>query len=108
MNFIVTDDAWDKLADVLKEKDGKREYLRIAIEGGGCAGMSYIFESTIDREEEDFAWENHGVSVIIDPVSAQYLEGGVLDFKTERFNSQFVISNPNAKTTCGCGSSFVG
>lgn len=106
INFTITDQAGDKLLDQLNTLSGEK--LRISIQGGGCAGMEYKFELENKCEEDDLTFSHLGAEVVIDPVSAQYLNGATLDYISEMFNSRFVLTNPNAKTTCGCGQSFVG
>jgi iron-sulfur cluster insertion protein len=71
-----------------------------------CSGYQYGFTFEEEIAEDDFVIENEGIKIIVDMISSQYLQGATLDYKEEKFNSQFVISNPNAKSTCGCGSSF--
>ena len=79
------------------------KYVRAFISGGGCAGFNYGFTLEEDKQEDDFVIDN----LIVDAMSMQYFEGATIDYKTDKLTgSQFVISNPNAKTTCGCGSSF--
>lgn len=107
MNFNITNSAWERLAEVLKTDRENQECLRVSILGGGCAGMTYDLSLASDKSDEDLCWVNNSSEVIIDPISAQYLDGATLDFVVEKFNAQFVIRNPNAKTTCGCGTSFV-
>jgi iron-sulfur cluster assembly accessory protein len=86
-----------------REKAGKT--LRVFVEGGGCSGMQYgmVFD---EKREDDFTAEFHGVSVLVDPFSANYLRGAVVDFKDELNEGGFKISNPNARQSCGCGKSF--
>ena len=79
--------------------------LRVFIKGGGCSGFQYEF--TFDEaKDEDEVVVTDGVSLVIDPLSLQYLDGAEIDYSTDHFSSQFVIRNPNVQTTCGCGSSF--
>ena len=77
-------------------------YLRISIQGGGCSGFNYVFDFEQAKEEDDFELGK----VLIDSMSMQYLSGATLDYQEDDMGSQFVIKNPNAQTTCGCGSSF--
>jgi iron-sulfur cluster insertion protein len=76
------------------------------VSGGGCSGFQYGFTFDEQIEEGDFCVENGGVQLLVDPMSAQYLMGAEIDYKEDLQGAQFVIRNPNAKTTCGCGSSF--
>jgi iron-sulfur cluster insertion protein len=80
--------------------------LRVFVSGGGCSGFQYGFTFDEKIEDGDFCVENHGVQLLVDPMSAQYLMGAEIDYKEDLQGAQFVIRNPNAKTTCGCGSSF--
>ena len=80
--------------------------LRVFVQGGGCSGFQYGFQFENARDEEDMAVEKDGVTVLVDPLSFQYLMGAEIDFLDDLLGSRFVINNPNAATTCGCGSSF--
>ena len=104
MNFSISDEAADKLFDSMKVADG--EMLRISIRGGGCAGFEYQFEIETNKEDDDWVFEHQGATVLIDPVSAPYVEGATLDYVSQMFDSRFVLKNPNSKSTCGCGQSF--
>ena len=98
----ITSNAANKVAGMKSPE----ESLRVYISGGGCSGFNYGFkldEKTIDG---DFSIEKNGVKVLIDPMSYQYLEGITIDYLQDLQGARFVVSNPNAKTTCGCGSSF--
>ena len=100
----LTEAAIDRLDDLMSVG----QVLRISLQGGGCAGMEYHYDlETSDIEEGDLEKTFRGhVIVRIDPISANYLRGAILDYQTANFSSQFVMKNPNATTTCGCGSSF--
>lgn len=107
IEFNISEAAADKLMDQLNVLNGEK--LRISIQGGGCAGMEYLFEVEKNIEDMDFVFKaSTGAEVIIDNISAEYLNGATLDFIDELFNSRFVLKNPNANTTCGCGQSFAG
>lgn len=80
--------------------------LRIAIAGGGCSGFQYEFELATETEEDDHVFESHDVKLIVDSLSLQYLTGSELDFKQEIMGARFVINNPNAVGSCGCGESI--
>ena len=80
--------------------------LRVYISGGGCSGFQYGFAFEEQRNEDDLVVERDGVTLLVDPLSFQYLAGAEVDYRESLQGSQFVIRNPNAKTTCGCGSSF--
>lgn len=81
-------------------------YLRVGVKGGGCSGFGYSLDLTETKGENDEVWDQHGVTVICDPKSQLYLDGTVIDFKDELMGRGFVFNNPNATSTCGCGSSF--
>ena len=105
--LTITASAINKVRDLLvEEKLPSNSALRMFVQGGGCSGYQYGFAFDKEIAEDDFVTENEGVKVVVDMISSQYLQGATLDYKEEKFNSQFVISNPNAKSTCGCGSSF--
>ena len=101
-----TDAAAFKMQEVLEEEGDTSFNLRVLISGGGCSGFQYGFTLDKKTEEGDVVIENQGVKLLIDPVSAQYLEGAKIDYKESLASSHFEISNPNVTTTCGCGSSF--
>ena len=86
--------------------DVKPLYLRVGVKGGGCSGFSYTLDVTENKHDRDEVWEAHGVEVICDPKSYLYLDGTQIDFKDEMMGRGFVFTNPNATSTCGCGSSF--
>jgi len=95
-----------KLSEIAA-REGKPELmLRVYIQGGGCAGFQYGFELEERASEEDIVVEKDGVRLVIDPLSFQYLMGGEVDWQEDLQGARFIIKNPNASTTCGCGSSF--
>ena len=102
----LTDNAAEKIKDLIIEEGNPKLSLRMFVQGGGCSGVTYGFTFDEEQNDDDFVIEKNDVKMIIDAMSAQYLENATVDFKTEKFNQQFVISNPDAKHTCGCGSSF--
>lgn len=104
--ITLTDSAITKVKEILNEETTPSK-LRAYVQGGGCSGFSYGFmvEDT-QPADDDFTMNFDGVDVVVDAMSAQYLEGSVIDYKESLEGSQFVIKNPNAVTTCGCGSSF--
>jgi iron-sulfur cluster insertion protein len=104
--ITITANAINKVRDLLVEEKLPDGALRMYVQGGGCSGYQYGFTFEEEIAEDDFVIENEGIKIIVDVISSQYLQGATLDYKEEKFNSQFVISNPNAKSTCGCGSSF--
>lgn len=102
----ITDSALAKIADILAEENNPKAKLRTFVQGGGCSGFSYGFTLDEEQNDDDFVIEKSGVIVLVDAMSAQYLQGASIDYKDEVMGSQFVITNPNAQSTCGCGSSF--
>lgn len=104
--ITLTENAKAKIIDLLAEENNPKLYLRTFVQGGGCSGMSYGFTFDEERNEDDFEIVEDGVKVIVDSMSMQYLEGATVDYKEELMGSSFTIRNPNATTTCGCGSSF--
>jgi iron-sulfur cluster insertion protein len=102
----VTDSAVAKLVDLLSEENNPNLKLRTFIQGGGCSGFSYGFTFDEIVNEDDFEIAKPGVSILVDSMSMQYLTGSTIDYKEDISGSQFIIQNPNAQTTCGCGSSF--
>ena len=104
--MTITDTAFSKIADILAEENNPNIKLRTFVQGGGCSGFNYGFVLDEEQNEDDFVIEKPGVVVVVDSMSMQYLQGATIDYKEELMGSQFVINNPNAVTTCGCGSSF--
>ncbi|MDC9728462.1 MAG: iron-sulfur cluster insertion protein ErpA [Methyloprofundus sp.] len=104
--IIFTDNAAKKVGSLIAEEGNDDLKLRVYISGGGCSGFQYGFTFDEDVAEDDTKVENDGVTVLIDSMSIQYLNGAEIDYKEDLSGSQFVIRNPNAATTCGCGSSF--
>jgi len=104
--LVFTDSAAAKVADLIAEEGSKPAILRLAVEGGGCSGFQYGFTFDEVVNEDDTEMTKNGVSLLIDAMSYQYLVGAEIDYKEDLQGAQFVIKNPNATTTCGCGSSF--
>ena len=102
----ITDSAIEKIRDILAEENNPSIKLRVFVQGGGCSGFSYGFTLDEDVNEDDFEFDKNGIQVLVDSMSAQYLQGATINYKEELMGSNFVIDNPNAQTTCGCGSSF--
>ena len=92
--------------ELIAEEGNAELKLRAYIQGGGCSGFQYGFEFDENQAEDDFAIVTDGVTLLVDPLSLQYLAGATVDYSESLSGAQFVIRNPNAKTTCGCGSSF--
>ncbi len=89
-----------------EELDKQSVCLRVGVRGGGCSGFSYLLDLTEQAEEADEVFDKHGIKVVCDPKSYLYLNGTTIDFKDEIMGRGFVFNNPNATSTCGCGSSF--
>jgi iron-sulfur cluster insertion protein len=104
--LIFTTAAAHKVHELIAEEGNLGLKLRVYISGGGCSGFQYGFTFDEAQAEDDVAVEREGVTLLCDPLSLQYLAGAQVDYTENLSGSQFVISNPNAKTTCGCGSSF--
>ncbi|ABM61655.1 iron-sulfur cluster insertion protein ErpA [Halorhodospira halophila] len=104
--LIFTDAAADKVRELLDGEEGGDVKLRVFITGGGCSGFQYGFTFDETVEEGDTIIEKRGVKIVVDPVSGIYLQGAEVDFSSGLEGEQFIIRNPNATTTCGCGSSF--
>jgi len=102
----ITDSAVEKIKDILAEENNPNMSLRMFVQGGGCAGFSYGFTLDEERNEDDFDIEKNGIHLLVDSMSAQYLQGATVDYKEDLMGSQFTIKNPTAVSTCGCGSSF--
>ena len=101
-----TDAAATKVGELIKEESNPNLKLRVFIQGGGCSGFQYGFTFDENVDDGDTRVENGGVTLLVDPMSIQYLEGSEIDYREDLNGAQFVIRNPNASTTCGCGSSF--
>jgi iron-sulfur cluster insertion protein len=104
--LVFTDAAAAKVGELIREEANPKLKLRVFVQGGGCSGFQYGFTFDENTEEGDTQVENHGVTLLIDPMSVQYLAGAEIDYREDIEGAQFVIRNPNAATTCGCGSSF--
>ena len=104
--LVFTDSAADKVKQLIDEEGNPDLKLRVFVQGGGCSGFQYGFTFDEDVIEDDTVLDKNGVSLLIDTMSYQYLVGAEIDYKEDINGAQFVIKNPNASTTCGCGSSF--
>lgn len=104
--LVFTDNAAQKVKQLIEEEGNDALKLRVFISGGGCSGFQYGFTFDEAVNDGDTQVENVGVTLLIDPMSMQYLMGAEIDYKTGIEGEHFVIRNPNASTTCGCGSSF--
>lgn len=106
MEMTFTDSAVSKIKQVIAEEANPKLALRMFVSGGGCSGFQYGFTLDEVANEDDFTLEKDGVKFFVDAMSYQYLIGSTVDYKEDLSGAQFVISNPGAKSTCGCGSSF--
>jgi len=104
--LVFTDSAAAKVDSLIKEEANPNLKLRVFVAGGGCSGFQYGFTFDEELQDGDTEVENQGVTLLIDPMSIQYLMGAEVDYKDDLEGAQFIIRNPNAETTCGCGSSF--
>jgi iron-sulfur cluster insertion protein len=104
--IIFTDSAAAKVSELIAEEGNDNLKLRVYVTGGGCSGFQYGFTFDEEINEDDTQVANGGVTVLIDAMSIQYLAGAQVDYKEDLSGAQFVIRNPSATTTCGCGSSF--
>ncbi|NNF15107.1 MAG: iron-sulfur cluster insertion protein ErpA [Gammaproteobacteria bacterium] len=104
--LVFTDAAAHKVGELIAEEQNPALKLRVYITGGGCSGFQYGFTFDENEEEGDARVENSGVVLLVDPMSIQYLMGAEIDYREDLSGAQFIIRNPNAATTCGCGSSF--
>jgi len=104
--ITITDSAVAKLRDILAEESNPDLKLRVFVQGGGCSGMQYGFTLDETVNEDDFDLDIDNIHVLVDSMSGSYLQGAEIDYREDQYGSQFSIKNPNAVTTCGCGSSF--
>lgn len=104
--IVFTDAAARKVQELVLEEGNPGLKLRVYISGGGCSGFQYGFSFDEEQAEDDIAVINDGITLLVDPMSFQYLMGAEVDYAESLAGAQFVIRNPNANTTCGCGSSF--
>ncbi len=104
--LIFTDSAANKVRELVDEEGNPELKLRVFVQGGGCSGFQYGFTFDEVINEDDTQMAKNGVTLLIDAMSLQYLGGAEIDYKEDLQGAQFVIKNPNATTTCGCGSSF--
>ena len=102
----LTDSAVEKLKDILAEENNPAAKFRVFVQGGGCSGMQYGFTLDEDQNDDDFEQVYDNVKILIDSMSWQYVQGAVIKYKEDLMGASFAIDNPNASSTCGCGSSF--
>lgn len=104
--MTLTDNAANKVRRLREEEGDSQLMLRVYVTGGGCSGFSYGFNFANDLADDDASFSNDDVSLVVDSLSYQYLQGSTIDYIEGLEGSRFVVDNPNATTTCGCGSSF--
>ena len=104
--ITVTDSAVTRIRDILSEENNPSLKLRVFVQGGGCSGMQYGFTLDEDVGEDDWTLDINGIQILVDSMSGQYLQGAEIDYRDDIMGATFSIKNPNAQTTCGCGSSF--
>jgi len=104
--LTITCNAVAKIQDIVAEENNPKLKLRVFVQGGGCSGLQYGFTLDEEQAEDDWELEISGVKVLVDSMSGGYLQGAEVDYKEDTYGSSFTIKNPNAQTTCGCGSSF--
>ena len=106
INITISKSAGDKITDILAEENNPLVHVRMFVQGGGCSGFSYGFTLDTDVNEDDWQIPAGSSTILIDSMSAQYLDGAEVDYVEELMESSFKIKNPKAVSTCGCGSSF--
>ncbi|MBD8070466.1 HesB/IscA family protein [Bacillus sp. PS06] len=104
--LTITEAASFQIKDMMKENGEESSYLRVAVKGGGCSGLSYGMGFEEEISEDDYKLEQHGLNVLVKKEDAPVLKGVVIDFKQSMMGGGFTIDNPNAIASCGCGSSF--
>ena len=105
--FGLTESAAVQISKLLHmEEESEKKFMRVAVEGGGCSGFQYIFKFDTERNNDDLVFEKNRVEVVVDETSLELVTGGRLDYVEELIGSYFQIANPNASSSCGCGTSF--
>ncbi len=104
--LTITDAAALQIKDMMKNNEEEGAYLRVAVHGGGCSGLSYGMGFAEEVEEEDIELSQHGIQIVVDKESLDILKGTIIDYKQSLMGGGFTINNPNAIASCGCGSSF--
>jgi iron-sulfur cluster assembly protein len=106
--IILSETAAREIKTIIQQQelDADKVRLRVGVKGGGCSGFSYVLDLTESQKDSDEMFDQHGIKIICDPKSLLYLSGTVIDFKDEIMGRGFVFQNPNATSSCGCGSSF--
>ena len=105
-DITISDSAAKRISELIASEGKPGLMLRVSISGGGCSGFQYGFSLDADHNDDDLLIEKGGVMVVVDEVSLEYIKGAELDFIEEMIGSYFALKNPNASSTCGCGSSF--
>lgn len=105
---LLSEAAANEIKKIIQEQELNADAirLRVGVKGGGCSGFSYLLDLTEGQKDTDEVFDQHGIKIVVDPKSLLYLGGTTIDFKDEIMNRGFVFQNPNATSTCGCGSSF--
>jgi iron-sulfur cluster assembly protein len=105
---FLTETAAREIRSIIQQQelDAEKVRLRVGVKGGGCSGFSYVLDLTETQKETDEVFDQHGIKIVCDPKSLLYLNGTTVDFRDEIMGRGFVFNNPNATTSCGCGSSF--
>ena len=103
---LLSDQAAARVKQLIAGKQGGDGFLRVYVQGGGCSGFQYGFQLDDNRAQDDLALEKNGVVMLVDSISLQYLAGAEVDFIDDLMGARFVVRNPNATATCGCGASF--
>jgi len=104
-NITVTERAAQRIGEILRQEPAGT-ILRVSVEGGGCSGFQYKFDTERERAEDDIVIEKSGATVLIDPISLNYMTGSAIDFVDDLIGSSFKVNNPKATASCGCGTSF--
>lgn len=104
--ITISEQAVEKIKELMEQEAAPGLKLRIAVQGGGCSGFQYGFCFDEQVNEDDMSFDFSGLTVLIDSISSQYLEGASVDFREDLYGSSLVVTNPTAATTCGCGASF--
>jgi len=103
--FAISESAAAQISKIIAgQNDG--QFLRVAVQGGGCSGFSYVFSIEGEKAADDLAFERDGVTILVDEMSIQYMEGSEIDWVDDMIGASFQIKNPNATASCGCGTSF--
>lgn len=104
--MTLTENAVKKVRKLQQQENNQSLMLRVYVTGGGCSGFSYNFDFAEELDEDDASFDHDGVALVVDSLSYQYLAGSTIDYNEGLEGSRFIVNNPNATTTCGCGSSF--